>query len=248
MPIVLLGAVYYLPVYFQAVKGSGPINSGVLGFGLALTTAPFGILFGASVARTHRYRPQAYLCWSLAIIGAGLLTLLKVDSSKSMAAGFEIVLGIGLGGISTLTYFPVLSPLPVTQNAQALAFFAFTRNFGQIWGVTIGATVLQNGLVHKLPSSFIKEVAVGGEIAYSIIPLIPTLNAGLRQEAQEAFTDSLRVVWQVLIGIAGIGLLASFGMAHVPLHTHTDEDWQMEQRKSEVDSELLKQSSKDTIA
>ena len=75
----------------------------------------------------------------------------------------------------------------------------------------------------------------GVGIAYSVIPVISTLDEPLRSEVRQAFAESLRVVWQVLIGIAGIGLLSSLFMRGLPLHTEMDRRWAMDNVSTGVD-------------
>jgi hypothetical protein len=120
------------PVYFQAVKDASPIKSGTDIFGAIFTIAPFAIVNGVSVLLLNRYRPQNYIAWILSIIGMGLLSTLKVDSSKGLTVGYQIVLGAGLGILFTSTSFPVLASVKVTEAAPALAFFTFVRSFAQV--------------------------------------------------------------------------------------------------------------------
>jgi hypothetical protein len=47
---------------------------------------------------------------------------------------------IGTGLLYAATVFPVLAPLPPSLAGQALAFLVFVRNFGNILGITIGAS------------------------------------------------------------------------------------------------------------
>ena len=121
-----------MPVYFQACKLASPIATGVDTFGVAFTLAPAGIISGVTVAISHQYRPQLWLSWALVMIGTGLLSTITADSSRTTVIGYEIIIGTGLGILSSTTYFPVLSPLPVLANAKALAFFTFCRNFSQV--------------------------------------------------------------------------------------------------------------------
>lgn len=69
-------------------------------------------------------------------------------------------------------------------------------------------------------------------MAYSIIPLIPTLDEPFRTSVRVAFADSLRVYWEVLIGVAAAGLAASLLMKALPLHTSLDKDWGLNDDKS----------------
>jgi hypothetical protein len=233
MPIVLLGIIYYVPVYFQACKGATPIGAGVDQLGLALLLAPSGMVSGILVKKTQKYRPQLWISWVLLTIGTGLLSTLDERSHKRNAIGFEVIAAVGLGILTTTTYFPVLAPLQVTQNGPALAYFMFLRNFAQVWGVTIGGAILQNELQKHIPSEFLLQFPQGTAVAYATIPLIPTLSEPLRDEIRAAFAASLKVVWEVLAGISALGLVTSIFMRGLPLHTAIDKDWILDNSKTD---------------
>ncbi|KAJ6613736.1 iron permease [Mycena sp. CBHHK59/15] len=234
--IVLICLLYYMPVYFQACMDASPIASGVDIFGLAFSVAPSALFVGLSIARFHQYRPQIWLSWALIVIGTGLFTTLHADSSRARAIGFQIIPGTGLGMMTAAVFFPILAPLPVESNAHAIALYTFFRNFSNILGVTVGGTVLQNELQKRLPSAFSVQFPQGTAIAYSIIPVIRTLPEPLKTEIQVAFAESLRVVWQVLIGISGVGLLASMTMKRLPLHTEVDKKWGIDNQTTDPES------------
>ena len=105
----------------------------------------------------------------------------------------------------------------------------------KVWGVTIGGTILQNELHKHLPASFTEQFPQGTEIAYATIPTISSLSEPLRTEVRQAFAASLKVIWEVLLAIAGLGLLSSFLMKAVPLHNAVDEKWALQQHKDEPD-------------
>ncbi|KAH7907493.1 major facilitator superfamily domain-containing protein [Hygrophoropsis aurantiaca] len=233
LPIGVMASVYYVPVYFQACMSASPIASGVDRFGAVFTLAPAGIVAGASVTRSGGYRVQLWIAWSLVVVGMAMLSTLDADSSRAYAVAIQIIGGCGAGAISTTTYFPALAPLDVSQNAQALAFFAFLRNFAQVWGITIGGTILQNQLHARLPPTFTSQFPEGTAIAYSIIPIISTLEEPLKTQVRVAFAESLRVIWRVFIGIGGMGLLASLPMKALPLHTAVDKNWGFEHEEKD---------------
>ncbi|KAG9094278.1 hypothetical protein FRC06_010981 [Ceratobasidium sp. 370] len=229
--VVITSVIYYLPVYFQASKGDSPIKSGVDLFGIAFTTAPFGIIAGISTVVLKKYRPQNYIAWGFTLVGMGLLSTLKYDSSKANWVGFQILIGIGGGILYSSTTFAILAPLPVSRNAPALALFAFTRTFAGTYGVAIGSSVLQTELSHRLPLQFSAQFPGGADIAFSAIPFISALEEPLRSEVRAAFADALGVLWKVMIGISGMGLISTFLMQEVEMNTQTDEKWAMEQKK-----------------
>ena len=83
--------------------------------------------------------------------------------------------------------------------------------------------MLQNELKKKLPEAFVAQFPGGVEIAYAAIPVIGSLEEPLRTQVRVAFADSIDVIWQVMIGIAGLGLLSVFLMKEIPMHTEKDE-------------------------
>ncbi|KAJ6585313.1 MFS general substrate transporter [Mycena capillaripes] len=215
--IVLSTLAYWLSVYFQAGKDAGPTAAGVDGFGLSYTISPSCLIAGLVVQKTARYRQPMWVGWILMIIGTALLATLDENSSRSMCYGFQALIGVGMGITYVTAYFPVLAPIPISQNAPALAFFTFLRNFAIV--------ILQNELTMRLPPAFLAQFPVGTQIAFEVIPSIRDLPQPLKNEVRHAFARSLQVLWNVLAGISGVGFLVSLFMKHLPLHTSVDTDW-----------------------
>ncbi|KAI0327038.1 iron permease [Cubamyces sp. BRFM 1775] len=230
--IVTMTTMFYLPVYFQACMDATPINSSVKLLATTLVCAPVSLVCGGTVKKMQKYRPANYAGWTLMLIGFGLFTLLKADSSTGMWAGFQVITAAGIGIIWSATVFPILAPIPVNRFAAALAFYTFLRQFAQTWGITISATILQNELKKHLPAAFAAQFPEGVEIAYAAIPLIPSLEEPLRTEVRVAFATSMSVVWKVMTGLAGGGFLTLFLLKEIPMHTSTDARYGLEVQKS----------------
>ncbi|KAG8923849.1 hypothetical protein FRC00_005783, partial [Tulasnella sp. 408] len=190
---------------------------------------------GAAVVSLNKYRPQNYVGWILTTVGVGLLSILKPSSNKGMYVGFQIIEGFGIGILYTAPQFPILAPIPVTETAHALAFFTFVRSYAETWGVTLGATILQNELKKNLPQSFLEALTNAGghgaEISYAAIPTIRVLEEPLKTQVKEAFASSLRTVWLVMAAISALGTLSVLGMKELKLHEVTDEDWGLTEKK-----------------
>ncbi|KAI9572003.1 major facilitator superfamily domain-containing protein [Boletus coccyginus] len=230
--VVTLTVVFFFPVYFQVCKGASSVASGVYALGMA-AIAPAAILTGFSVKATERYRPQIWMAWTLTITALGLMSTLHVTDSLGKSIGCLVLLSWGIGMLQTTTMYPIQAPLPVTQNAPALAFMWFLRSFATVWGITIGSTVLQNELAKRLPASFIQSVPGGTAIMYALIPEFAMLPPQTRFEVQAAFSGSLGVLWRVLLAISGAGLVASLFMKGLPLHGVLDADWALKNEKED---------------
>jgi len=200
--------------------------------GIGLTAVTGGI----SVSITKGYRTQLWIGWALFMLGMGILITLDSTSPLSHGVCFPIIAGAGCGVMASVCYFPVLSPLDITQNARALAFFAFCRSFAAVWGVSIGGAVLQNELKRRLPAQFLADLPSGSDFTYGIIPEIRGLPAPLKGEVQLAFAGSMSVVWKVMTGIVAIGLFVSLFMSDVPLSEKVDEKWGIEKEQPAINA------------
>ena len=93
---------------------------------------PSGIVASIVIAKTGKYRPQLWLAWVLMMAGSGLLATLTADMNNSRVAGLQLIASIGMGIILVCAVFPVLAPITVDLNPQALSFFMFIRFFAQV--------------------------------------------------------------------------------------------------------------------
>ncbi|KAJ7499342.1 iron permease [Mycena latifolia] len=221
--------IYYVPVFFQACLGASAMRSGVDFLPGTLVTAPFVLVAGAMITVLQKYRAVNWIGWVLMITGFGLFSTLREDSAVGKWVGYQIVVAIGIGMLFVAPVFALLAPLPNDRVASALALLSFTRSFCQTWGITISSTVLQNMLKKRLPLQFVSQFPPGFEIAYAAIPAIRQLEDPLRKEVENAFARSMAVVWQVMIGISGLGLVFSLFMAEVPMGTTVDERYTLKE-------------------
>ncbi|KAG9009514.1 hypothetical protein FRB94_014201 [Tulasnella sp. JGI-2019a] len=237
--IVVACIFFYLPVYFQAVKSQSAVHSGVTLLATAATVAPGAIVCGASVTILKMYRPQNFLGWALLTIGTGLVSLLTYSTTEAGYVGYQILAGVGMGILYPSPSFAILASQPLSETAHALALFAFVRQFANTWGITIGSTILQNGLKKHLPASIIDQLSassggVGNEIAYAVIPIIHSLPEDLKVQTQVAFATSLQLIWHVMLGICGVGMLSVFLMKEIPMQEVTAEEYGMKDKKTKV--------------
>ncbi|KAH9962072.1 major facilitator superfamily domain-containing protein [Lactifluus volemus] len=206
--VVTTSLAYWYPVFFEACKVTSPTEAGIDLFGLSCSFGFIAIVAGVVVKKTGNYVIPTYVGWVLAV-----------------SIGFQLVIGSGVGIIQIISMYPILASIPVTQNAPAMALHVFLRNLGNIWGVTSGGAILQNELKRNLPASFIAQFPQGVNIAFSTIPIIPTLSSSLKDEVRITFEEALKVVWQALLGVSIAGFLFSLGMRQLDLHSEMDEDW-----------------------
>lgn len=87
----------YLPVYFQACMDASPIHSSVNMLTTTLICALVSLLAGGIVKKKAKYHPINYVSWVLMLIGFGLYTLFKANSSTAMWVNFQLITMVGIG-------------------------------------------------------------------------------------------------------------------------------------------------------
>lgn len=71
----------------------------------------------------------------MVLIGAGAMSTVQGTTPVANAIGFTVFQAVGMGMIYPVTYFPILAPVPIAENAHALAFLAFCRSFASVCAV-----------------------------------------------------------------------------------------------------------------
>ncbi|KAI0353757.1 iron permease [Trametes cingulata] len=228
--VVSIALIYYIPIYFQATQGASAIGSGVDMLPVVVLIPICAVITGVSVQIIHRYRPQNRLGWVIIVIGFGVLSILTERSSRAEYIGLQVPASVGVGMIWISTPFAILAPLPFSNSAHALSFFIFTRAFAQSWGIVVAGTIVQNVLQRELPPAFLSTLPQGAQIAYAAIPTIPHIaDEAIRDQVRAAFAHATRLVWRVMIGFAGAGLLSTLLMREEKLKESLDERWGLEE-------------------
>ncbi|KAL8919187.1 MAG: hypothetical protein Q9208_006947 [Pyrenodesmia sp. 3 TL-2023] len=210
--MILWSLLYYLPLYYEAVKGFSPIIAGVALFPETFTVAPTCIVVGVLITVTGRYRWAIWSGWALTVAGTGLLYLLDVHISTVAWIFLNLVGGLGMGMLFPSMAFAIQASQTNEDLAFAVAMFSFFRAFGQALGVAVGGSVFQNQVKTKLlayPALASKAIEYSKD-ASSLVQIIKGMKDGpAKQDLQQAYADSLKVVWLTMCGLAGIGLFAS---------------------------------------
>jgi MFS family permease len=230
--------VYFLPVYFQSVLAASPTRSGVLLLPTVISVVPIGLISGLLLAKFGRYKPLHIAGFAIMTIGIGCFTTLDASSSLAVYVILQIVVGGGSGLILTTLLPAVQAPLPETDTALATATWAFIRSFGSIWGVSIPAAIF-NTYASKYASritdlSVRAQMSGGNAYAHASKEFINSFQGSLRDEVLSAFTDSLKVVWQVAIGIVGLAFLLSFLEKEIKLREELDTEYGLEKKEIEI--------------
>lgn len=210
--LILWCLLYYMPLYFQAVKEYGPILSGVCMFPVTFTVAPTGIASGIFITKTGRYRPGIWTGWTIATLGLGLLCYLDANTSTPAWIFLQMVSGIGLGLLFPPMASAIQASVPSTVVAMAIAMFCFFRALGQTLGVAVGGAVFENRMYANLLAApaLAADAKQYSSDATALVRVIQSMPEGPEKSAlRQAYVDSLRIVWAMCCAVSGAALVLS---------------------------------------
>ncbi|KAJ0332546.1 hypothetical protein COL922a_011314 [Colletotrichum nupharicola] len=94
---VVFGGVFYLPIYFQAIKEKSAMLSGVYLMPNILPQILTTILTGVLVPKVGRIPPFALFAAATTAIGSGLYGTFQPNTSTGKWIGYQILAGVGQG-------------------------------------------------------------------------------------------------------------------------------------------------------
>jgi hypothetical protein len=128
---------YYLPTYFQIVKGASAIHSGVLILPLVLVQTTCAFTSGWLVSKTGDYWWNLVIGFAFWTIGLGLMGSTNENSSDGVLAGFQVIIGVGAGQ----TFQTSLMAIQAAVSRKDMATVTGMRNFMRMLGGTVALAV-----------------------------------------------------------------------------------------------------------
>jgi EmrB/QacA subfamily drug resistance transporter len=152
----LFGSVTFIPLYLQIVKGHTATESGLLMTpmmaGVLLTSTASGFL----ISRYGRYRAFPIAGTAIASAGLYLLSTLEVSTPTEVAAGYMLLVGLGLGLVMQVLVLAAQNAVDYRLLGVATSGATLFRQVGGSIGVAVFGAIFTNELgrelAHRLPA------------------------------------------------------------------------------------------------
>jgi hypothetical protein len=225
------------------VKFYSPITSALAVLPETLTVAPAGMAVGIIAGITGRYRWSLWSGWVLTTFGAGILYLLKPETTVAEWIWLNIPIGIGTGMLFPAMALSIQAACTPALNAQAAAFYSFLRTFGQSIGVAISGVIFQNAFRERLLDlpAFADKAYDLSRDATIVVELIKNMEEGpAKDQLVVAYADALRIIWVSMIAFAGFSLILSTTVKAFSLQQehHTQQALIQGEKKSTAQTDI----------
>lgn len=142
---------YYLPLWFQAIKGVTAIKSGIMLLPLVLSTVISSLTSGVFVSKIGYYTPCFVLSSILMAIGAGLMTTFTSTTGHEKWIGYQVIFGLGAGMGMQQPINVVQTILSRSDIATGAAVVMFTRYLGSAIFLAVAENIFLNHLTSEIP-------------------------------------------------------------------------------------------------
>jgi EmrB/QacA subfamily drug resistance transporter len=212
--LALFGAVTYLPLYLQVVKGHSPTASGLLITPMMGGLLATSVLSGNLISRFGHYRPFPIAGTAIATVGLFLLSRLTVSTSTVSSAMYMLVLGFGLGMVMQVLVLAVQNAVDYRYLGVATSGSTLFRQIGGSIGVSAFGAIFSANLKSELA----KRVPPSAHIPSAANPaVVHQLPPAIRAPYIDAFAAALHPVFLTAAAVALFAFLLSWLLREQPL-------------------------------
>ncbi|KAF3481676.1 uncharacterized protein GIQ15_04435 [Arthroderma uncinatum] len=203
--------VYYIPIWFQAIKGASATNSGIMNIPMVLSLVICSVTSGILITVIGYYTPLYFFSTILASIGAGLLTTFTTETGHAKWIGYQVIFGAGVGSGLQLSVIAAQAVLPLEDIPIGTVVIMFCQTLGGALFVSVAQNVFTNklvsGVVEAAPGLDASLVLrVGATQLKTMIP--PQFLDGV----QIAYNNALTNTWYVSVALAALTIIGAAGM------------------------------------
>ena len=205
------GILYYIPIWFQAIKGTTATESGIRNLPMILGLVLMSILSGGAVTVLGYYTPWMIASSVLMSIGVGLLSTLEVDSGHAKWIGYQIIYGFGVGFGMQQAIIAAQTVLKLDDVPVGTSLIIFMQTLGGALFISVAQNIFTNRLVSNLlekvptldPSIVLKTGATS---------LKGAVNAALLPDVLLAYNDALTQTFYVSLAVAALSIFGAAGI------------------------------------
>jgi len=202
---------YYMPTYFQAVRGFTPAKSGYMVLPMVLGQLVGFLGLGIGTSTFGYYVPFMLAGSVLMPVASGLMTTWNISTSYAQLILYQALAGFG-GGIGFQgPQSAVQTILPTSDAPLGLAIVLFAQHFGPAVTVVIAQTVFTNQLTANL-----EDLGGGLDAAkiehLGLSDLKDLFGGGKLAEVLGAFDTSVIRTWDLVVALGCVSMAGSLAM------------------------------------
>jgi len=215
----MFGAMTFLPLFFQEVRGVSPTMSGLRLLPLMVGLFGASITAGQLVSKGWRYRPFPIAGTAIMTVGLALMALVGIGTSSVTIALYMFVLGVGLGLVMQILVTAVQNAVDQADLGAATAGANFFRSIGGSFGTAVFGALYANEFPRQLLTGFGGNLPKGLDPSHLNPRILRHLPPAQLYVVLRSITNTLQHIYKVATPIGVLAVLVSLTLPEIKLRT-----------------------------
>ena len=199
---------YYLPTYYQIVRGYSPAKSGYMMLPIIISATIGSLVHGAGTSAFGYYTPFMLFASIIMPIATGLITTFKINTSFIQLIMYTALSGLAYGIGFSGPQNAVQTVLPPEDIPLGLSIMLFAQSFGPAVAVAIAQVLFTNQLATNLNGLVpgLSRAHIENNGLTEIVTSVPLAQVG---EVLVGVDESLVQTWYLVVGLACATMVGS---------------------------------------
>lgn len=202
--------IYFLPIWFQAIKHASAVKSGIMSLPLVLGLVIMSISAGILTKKVGYYAPWMILSSIITPIGAGLITTFTVHTNHSAWIGYQALVGMGFGLGMQQPSVAAQTVLVRKDVSIGAALMMFSQTLGGVVFISVGNNIFDTRLGHSLAK--IPGINLGSVATTGATDLKKQVPANLLPQVLVAYNDALVATFYLVTALTCCTIFGSLAM------------------------------------
>ena len=220
----MFGAIVFLPLYLQIVRGGSPTQSGLELLPLMAGLFTASVISGRRITTTGRYKRFPIAGTAITAVGLALLSTLGSDTPYWQTALFMLALGVGIGLVMQVIVLAMQNSVDPRDMGVATSSATFFRSLGGTFGTALFGTILTNRLASELAQR-LPATALHGVNTSQLTgspQVIAALPPAVREPVISSFVAALSTVFESAVPVVLLAFALTWFLQEIKLRGHGD--------------------------
>lgn len=199
---------YYLPTYYQIVRGYSPAKSGYMMLPIIIGATIGSLIHGAGTSAFGYYTPFMLFASIMMPIAAGLITTFKINTSLVQLIMYTALSGLAYGIGFSGPQNAVQTVLPAEDVPLGLSVMLFAQSFGPAVAIAIAQVLFTNQLSTNL-SGLVPGLSPANIENNGLTEIVTSVPPAKIKEVLMGVDESLIQTWYLVVGLACTTIVGS---------------------------------------
>ncbi|RKL44843.1 hypothetical protein BFJ72_g3494 [Fusarium proliferatum] len=203
---IILAMTYFVPLYFQFIKGDGALEAGARLLPLIMFMVVVSMLNGFLMPK-YGLIPVWYIGGSaFALIGSALMYTIDETTSNGKVYGYNVLVGAGAGCYIVAGFAIMQSLVPTSEIANAVA-----QDLGMVLFLAISGSLFHNVAVDKVGNALptASQTEVGNLIAGTSSAMFKALSEQEKAVVIPEIASAMKSIWAFFIAAAALSFVCA---------------------------------------